>query len=110
MRRRVDEDDRPRRPDHADFVDIGDTNGALDGSYFCDWSLKVGPAGNATILFRDGPEVLAQHTDANDGCDEVDVARHDVHLQDRRREERPALRSTISADYVDDTSKTGCTP
>jgi hypothetical protein len=93
-----------------DFLDIGDTNGTLDGNYFCDWSLKVGPAGNATLLNPVTGQMCSRNlTDAKTGV--TKWTWHGTTFTFKTDDGKAgSLVATIGADYVDDTSKTGCTP
>jgi len=94
----------------GDYVDITLTGGVLTGSYFCDWNLTVGPAGNLTII-KPNQSCSRNVTDAKTGV--THFTWHGTTFTFKPDDSKPGtgtLTSMIGVDYVDDPSKTGCTP
>jgi hypothetical protein len=92
----------------ADFVDLTLSGGTLNASYFCDWLLNVGPAGNATVI-RQGQSCSRNINDPTTGV--THFTWHGGTFTLRTDDSKTGtLGSMIPVDYVDDPLKTGCTP
>jgi hypothetical protein len=95
-----------------DYVDISLVSAGppvtLDGSYFCDWNLLIGPAGNATII-KPSQSCSRNVTDAKTGV--THFTWHGTTFTFKTDDGKTGtLTSMIGVDYVDDQAKTGCTP
>jgi hypothetical protein len=78
----------------------------LTASYFCDWSVTVGPLGDATVI-KSGQSCTRTVTDATNGM--TKFTWHGMTFILRTLDGKTAsLNSMISVDYVDDATKTGC--
>jgi hypothetical protein len=89
-----------------DYVDIVVTSMVLNASYFCDWQLGVGPAGNATVI-KAGQSCSRNVNDATTGL--THFTWHGTTFTFKTDDSKTGtLTSTIAVDYVDDPAKTGC--
>jgi hypothetical protein len=94
----------------GDYVDITLVSSTptvtLDGSYFCDWNLAIGPQGNATII-KPNQSCSRNVTDAKTGV--THFTWHGTTFVFRTDDGKTGtLNSMIGVDYIDDPSKTGC--
>ncbi|HVU50678.1 MAG TPA: hypothetical protein VHL80_08315 [Polyangia bacterium] len=90
----------------GDFVDVTISGGVLTGSYFCNWSLTVGPAGNATII-KPGQSCSRNVTDKNTGT--THFTWHGTTFTFRTDDSKTGtLNAAIGVDYIDDPAATGC--
>jgi hypothetical protein len=88
----------------ADYVDVALNGGTLTATYFCDWNVTV--ASNATVI-KPGQSCSRDMTDPTAGT--TKFTWHGTTFTFATTNGKTAtLSSTISSDYVDDASKTGC--
>jgi hypothetical protein len=90
----------------SDYVDVAILSGTLTGSYFCDWSLT---AGIAMTTIKPGQACSRNVTDAKTGITKFTWKGQTFTLQ-TADDKTGTLSATVNVDYVDDASKTGCTP
>jgi hypothetical protein len=96
----------------TDYVDVI-LNGAgagITSTYFCDWNENIGTAGlEATI--RPGQSCTRNMTDPKSGTTKFTWHGTTFTFTTKALDANAAsLTSTIAVDFVDDASKTGCTP
>jgi hypothetical protein len=92
----------------TDYVDVAIISGTLTGSYFCDWALMPGPLGNATVI-KAGQSCSRNVNDAKTGL--TKFTWHGVTFTLKTDDSKNAtLTSMINVEYVDDPTKTGCSP
>ena len=92
----------------GDYVDVSRDNGNLTGTYYCPWTLTTGPGGNATVL-RAGQSCSRNITDTATGT--TKYTWHGTTFTFTSLDGKKAsLASMIAVDYIDDPTKTGCTP
>ena len=93
-----------------DYVDITAQPGTLDmfnANYFCNWSVVV--TGGTTVLKPTGQSCSRNVTDPKTGV--TKFTWHGVTFTFNTTDGKTGtLTSMINVDYVDDSSKTGCTP
>jgi hypothetical protein len=96
----------------GDYVDVA-LNTALganviSASYFCDWNLNVGPAGQGTVI-RPGQSCSRNVTDASTGV--TKFTWHGTTFTFGTTDGKTAtLVSMIGVEFIDDPTKTGCSP
>jgi hypothetical protein len=92
----------------GDYVDVALIAGGVSADYFCAWNLTVGPGGMATVL-QQGQSCSRNMTDATTGV--TKFTWHGTTFTMKTTDGKTAtIASTITVDYVDDASKTGCSP
>ena len=92
----------------GDYVDVAMSGAGLTADYFCVWNLTLGPVGTGTVL-QPGQSCSRSMTDATTGV--TKFTWHGTTFVMKTAEGKKAmLSSTISVDYVDDATKTGCSP
>ena len=92
----------------ADYVDVAMSGAGLTADYFCVWNLTLGPVGTGTIL-QPGQSCSRNMTDPTTGV--TKFTWHGTTFTMKTAEGKKAtLTSTIAVDYVDDATKTGCSP
>ncbi len=98
----------------TDFVDITrtpGTSGTLTGSYFCDWNLAGTPVLNPTMTNIKPNQSCSRVTmDATTGSTKFTWHGTTFTFKTDDSSKTGTLVSMIGVDYVDDTSKTGCSP
>jgi hypothetical protein len=93
-----------------DYVDMTLVTDTLHGNYFCDWLLAPGPAGNATVL-RPVVGQMCSRTVTDPKTGMTKFTWHGMTFTFKTDDGKAGtLVSTVGVDYVDDSSKTGCTP
>jgi hypothetical protein len=92
-----------------DYVDMAITNSVLTANYFCLWNLNVPTVTPNTTMIRVGQSCSRNVTDAKTGV--TKFTWHGTTFTFRTDDGKTStLASTIAVDYVDDASKTGCSP
>jgi hypothetical protein len=94
--------------DYVDITLISSTpTVSLDASYFCDWTLTLGPLGNAII--KPGQSCSRNSVDMTTGT--THFTWHGTTFTFKTDDSKTGtLSATIAVDYIDDPSKTGCSP
>jgi hypothetical protein len=92
----------------TDYVDVAMSGAGLTADYFCVWDLTLGPVGTGTVL-QPGQSCSRSMTDATTGV--TKFTWHGSTFTMKTAEGKKAtLTATIAVDYVDDPTKTGCSP
>jgi hypothetical protein len=92
----------------ADYVDVAMSGTGLTADYFCVWDLTLGPVGTGTVL-QPGQSCSRSMTDATTGV--TKFTWHGSTFTMKTAEGKKAtLSATIAVDYVDDPTKTSCSP
>jgi hypothetical protein len=94
----------------ADWVDVVLNGAGVTATYFCDWNETIGPLGNATVI-RPNQSCSRNMTDPKTGTTKFTWHGTTFTLTPKMLDANAAtLNATIAVDFVDDASKTGCTP
>jgi hypothetical protein len=92
----------------GDYVDVAMSGAGLTADYFCVWNLTLGPVGTGTVL-QPGQSCSRSMTDATTGV--TKFTWHGSTFTMKTAEgKRATLGATIGVEYVDDATKTGCSP
>jgi hypothetical protein len=90
----------------GDFVDVAIKNTVLTASYFCDWAVTLGPAGDATVI-KPGQSCSQTVNDMTTGM--TMFTWHGTTFTLHTLEGKTAtLNATIGVNYLDDATKTSC--
>ena len=93
----------------GDYVDVAMSGAGLTADYFCVWDLTLGPVGTGTVLQPGQSCSRSTMPDPMTGV--TKFTWHGSTFTMKTAEGKKAtLTATIAVDYVDDASKTGCSP